>query len=749
MWIDFRNSPDNNCVCNVSAFASAKDDLSPYKVHLGGMIWGSAIHDDKCTYVGTTNRRFYCIQDDKIKWTYKLKVKNDSLIDSAATLHPVGLVIVPGGDGFLHALDKETGKVAWTFKAHHVPDNVDSTGAIVNSFEGNVTIDKYGRIYAGCDNSYMYCLDHTGRELWSHGTNMMIWTCICVFGDSQYIAYGSLDFHIYIHEVQTGKLIAKLNTGAEVKASIICIGDHYLVACNSNGQILCWDVTRMSDTPQQLWKVDCGKEIYSTPVAFANTIVACTMDGRVVGHDIHTGKRLWSNIINSPICSSPLVTTDGLVLFGASDGCLYAITIDRGLLVFKHNLCGRKFKCALNASPTIDSKGNVVIGSYDGNLYFTPYKWIVKNLKQVQNEYHGKNGIVLETSSNTKHIIQIKMVKVHHGHPDPDAALSAQSIAFPKQVENLYDIDVSSDGHYINLIPKDSAYLKDRSEVVADVQARYYIQSGNWFKDRLNIFGDHAFQAQCSIPRFPTKSHAVHLPNVMKFEISGLYVHQPSILDTYIPAALDAQGFVCIALGTNSPQFPIVCMPAIPDLDGFVMDMDVSKTLVMKGTLRNGIMHAENKDIFTISAMGGTIPFKKFCMFADIEERSGEFYADAFCPSIKGNNDDYKFSSEIIPQLCDYRMKLKAIGTFDITPYDPFTQVSPFAARNVSNNKWAINIHDQKRHIITVILYKEANVNVMIKHHITANPVTIEILPNKYGFDKYVLLVDDKFVATS
>ena len=71
---------------------------------------------------------------------------------------------------------------------------------------------------------------------------------------------------------------------------------------------------------------------------------------------------------------------------------------------------------------------------------------------------------------------------------------------------------------------------------------------------------------------------------------------------------------------------------------------------------------------FKLSAMGGTIPVKKFRAFFEIDEANnkvrGIFWGLSNCLGIKGNGKNYKFSFDIINQLCDLYMQLQIVGIF-------------------------------------------------------------------------------------
>lgn len=746
MWQSFKNSAENNGIHYLQLHYLQQGDISHdskgdqvSRIYLGGLIWGTAVSYNNRIYVGSTNRRFYCIENNEIKWKYKLKTKNDSLIDSAAAIHPRGFVVVPGGDGYLYALNLDNGNVMWTFKAHHVSDTVDASGVIVNSFEGNVKIDRFGRIYAGSDNSYMYCLDGTGRELWSFETKMMIWTCACLFHEDQYVAFGSLDFHMYVLETKTGRLVAKYNTGAEVKASIVNVGNK-LICCNSNGNVFCFDVPTLIQGHQRQalqWKIDCGTEIYSTPSVSIHTdqniLMACTMDGSIVGIDIASGSVVWSNTIYKAVCSSPVIINN-VGMFGASDGYLYGVNAATGDIVLKYRLSQKDYKCALNASPCITNRAELVIGCYDGYLYIASLYLLFSQMQERIDLSPKEQGIHIRCLSNTKHIKQLQFnVYTNDSVMVRNVGVHGTNVSLSEDFAACYDASVSSDGKYINLVPNSFDYLKlviPRN--VCNISGSYFNQTNNWFMDRLQ-FHDHVpFVENVEIPcdhKSKTNTQKQQVDAIVKYYGSGAYVHQPAILDTYIPAAMDAQGFIMFKLGSGS-VFPVLCIHAIPDDDGFVIEPDASKVFVFKGAQQDGVVYGEGT--FTMSAMGGTIPLKTFKFFFDETDKTVvEYYAQAFCLSIKGNASNYKFSSDILPQICDYSMHLNIIGTFDMQRV-PLILTSDKLNISRSDGTLSFNLGAELK-LVVVVLYNDNDYNVNITKKIVSGQVTVKISSVNYA----------------
>ena len=740
MWTDFRNDPGNNAVVGVMQQQQQKD-AAAYRVKLSGLIWGSAVEDGEFTYVGTTKKRFYCIdKTGAIRWTYKLTMKGDSLIDSAAAIDPaLGIVVVPGGDGYLHALDMKTGALRWRFEAYH------AHGHTVNSFEGNVKIDsESSRVYAGCDDNWLYCLDaRTGQEIWSFETGMMIWTCPCLFDDC--VAIGSLDFHVYILRAQDGKLLAKINTGAEVKSSIVYDSGMF-VACNSNGVVFCWNASNF----EEIWRKDCGSEIYSTPVITPQGhIITSTMDGYVVCLSSKDGAMIWKATVNCAVCGSGLVVDDTYFVGGQS-GVLFGVSCETGQLVVRCPL-SMGAKSALNASPSIDAAGNIIIGCYDSHLYVLPHAWLLRQGLEWKDVFSSglPDGLYVRVHENMRFIKKIELLKYANEIVMPNAAFSADKVSLPIELRRAYDVIVSSDGRFINLICKNPWAAQPKG--VFKIKSKYFMRTTNWLTDRLVYQGETAFEFTITLSAAESSSTGDNLPVYSRFLLSSMYCQQPRILDTYIPAAIDAQGFLGVLLESDDGiVYPMVCFSVIPDEDGFILQKDMSKTLMMKARYyrETNTVVVENKEPFVISAMGGTIPMTKFKLFVPLDTGKGEFAAEAFCPSIKGNDSSYKFSKEIIPLLCDYRMRLISEGTVDVQRLD---DVAGDTGVVIEERDGAISIRGLRgESLVTVVLYTPSRFEDTVIHQtiVTDNGVRVIFSRDWKTFHKkYAVLVNGELVA--
>lgn len=85
-----------------------------------------------------------------------------------------GLLLVPGQDGVLYALDRATGKQRWTFR----------TGGEILARP----LPHDGRIYFGSGDTRFYCLDRRGRLLWSREIGHPVYSGAAVAADRIIVA---------------------------------------------------------------------------------------------------------------------------------------------------------------------------------------------------------------------------------------------------------------------------------------------------------------------------------------------------------------------------------------------------------------------------------------------------------------------------------------------------------------------------------------------------------------------------------
>lgn len=693
-WKSFRNGYLNQGYSFVNIRSLGKSE-SVKHFQTKGLIWGTAIVDEKNQiYVGSADKHFYSLTPEgKLRWSYRLFDKADALIDSAAALTQSGKVIIPGGDGFLHALDKESGKKLWHFKAHHGSDASHQDGSLVNSFEGNVQIGPNGLIYAGSDNGYLYAIDEQGKEVWNFKTNMMIWSSPSFDPSGKWLAFGSLDGHLYLLDANSGKLLDKHNIGSDVKSSPTHDGKQTLYVGASDNHLYSFKVTPELRL-KKVWRYKTGGEVYSSPALKDNRIVFASLDG--TEYCLTTeGKLVWKFPIYAPISSSPLITADNTVIFGASNGKLYSLDLESGERLWSYRTTDNKFKSNLDASVTLTTEGHLWVGSYNGKVYRVPYNYCSENPTDnhcefgghkdlptfvktyapmtaeatlVYEDAHGNYFAEPEKLINAEEMMRWRLIVKENDDYLTTASISSRDLKITTNPPIRINHKISSDGKYLNLIPE--KFYSANQIIEVNITGNYYL-SNHWLLNRLRLFERGKFKHQF---RFSTKPEAKSVLNkligakkIYTWGLKSLFLLQPRALDTYIPAALDGQGFVTTAFGFNPDKshFFMLGFPALPTETGVKLLPEPSKVFILKGFSQGNSLRARGR--FKLSAMGGTMDFKEFEVFGKLNHQGGfeqlDFIAEASCLSLQGNQGNYSFPISLAHLVCNEDLDVISVGT--------------------------------------------------------------------------------------
>lgn len=261
-----------------------------------------------------------------VKWTFKT--------NGAITGSPVvagGLVYIGSLDGYLYAIEQETGKEKWK---HRTRQQVSGTPAVAN-----------GIIYYEATDGVMYAAAaDTGTRKWVfvteaekrfeakglHGApppDQTIPDSWDLFSSSPAVAngkvyFGSGDGNVYALDADTGVLQWKFATKDVVHASPAVVnGTVYIGSWDSNLYAL------DAESGQEKWHFKAGEDpVYhnqigfqSSPAVVDGTVYAGCRDGHVYALDATTGRKKWDfSTSKSWVLGTPAVV-NGTVYVGTSD----------------------------------------------------------------------------------------------------------------------------------------------------------------------------------------------------------------------------------------------------------------------------------------------------------------------------------------------------------------------------------------------------------------------------------------------
>ncbi|MGI9250622.1 MAG: outer membrane protein assembly factor BamB [Pseudohongiellaceae bacterium] len=126
------------------------------------------------------------------------------------------------------------------------------------------------------------------------------------------------------------------------------------------------------------WRKRVTSEVLSAPQTDGSIVAVQTVDDKLAALDAETGEQLWTYEVNLPPLtlrgtSSPVITPNGLVIAGFSNGTVVAVEADSGVLRWEQRVAVPEGRYDIDR--VIDVDGNLLLdgnrlfaSSYQGNL---------------------------------------------------------------------------------------------------------------------------------------------------------------------------------------------------------------------------------------------------------------------------------------------------------------------------------------------------------------------------------------------
>ncbi|WP_161596596.1 outer membrane protein assembly factor BamB family protein [Salinigranum halophilum] len=276
------------------------------------------------------------------RWTYE----TGDLIQKSPVIVS-DTVYVGSDDGFVYALDAETGEKKWGFQANA---RVRSSPAVVD-----------GTVYVGVS-EYMYALSaDDGSKLWRFETDGEVYSSPTVVDDTIY--FGSDDSRIYAVSKEgienwTVETEGNVRQSPAVADESLYIGSgNDLYALGLNGGAERWQVRLENESVRGMFYVKGRYQ--SSPVVRNETVYA--QGSNLYALSTENGDQNWHS--NKSKHSVPPVVTDNTIYTIGSGGIIHALNAND-----RSNRWSQQLEYDVGGSPTV-AGATVYIGSLDKNLY--------------------------------------------------------------------------------------------------------------------------------------------------------------------------------------------------------------------------------------------------------------------------------------------------------------------------------------------------------------------------------------------
>jgi outer membrane protein assembly factor BamB len=299
-----------------------------FKVGVGANVWSSpaganvwsspAIGADGTVYVGSNDKKIYALdgQTGHKKWDFE----TGASVLSSPAIGADGTVYIGSDDKNIYALDGETGHKKWEL----VTDGPVSSSPAIGS-DGTVYVGTLKRIGRG--GGIVYALNgHTGAIVWamSEPRGALLNSSPSI-GEDGTIYIGSniyLNSKVYALDGQSGEKKWTCRTGNGVKNSP-AIGIDGTLYCSVTNKVY----ALKPKTGAIKWEFSTGDPMTksSSPAVGSDGTVYVGSGQKLYALNGETGDKLWNFNAEDVIQTSPVISRNGTLYFGAAHGKVFAL----------------------------------------------------------------------------------------------------------------------------------------------------------------------------------------------------------------------------------------------------------------------------------------------------------------------------------------------------------------------------------------------------------------------------------------
>lgn len=266
-----------------------------------------------------------------------------------------GVVYFGSRDQFVYAVDAETGKLRWRFRAEQ---EILSSPTVSNGVLFVVSAKSSGP-GKGSD---VYALDiERGELLWRYRLGAIVRSSPVVMNGDIYFST-NLGRVIALDAASGSLRLEFITDGRRISSSAVADGLVYVGTGDSyesiSDRVFAFDAA----TGKLRWKVIANGSSVRFTVADNGIVFATSEGGYVLALDAESGDILWDSRLPGRVYGPP-TAANGVIYFGLTRGQVYALNASTGEVLWDFEMSD-----GLNSSPVLVD-GIVYVGSTDGRVH--------------------------------------------------------------------------------------------------------------------------------------------------------------------------------------------------------------------------------------------------------------------------------------------------------------------------------------------------------------------------------------------
>ena len=349
--------------------------------------WNPVVSANNVVYIGTKDGEVIAVFDDgsgnlQDKWLFPSNQGQENLggIYNTPVVHG-NLVYVNGIDGFLYALDRETGQLTgdgWKRPQSFFENPKPLVAGPAYDPANDIVLSpsEDGKVYA-------YSAKN-GNEFWDpFSTGGPIWSTPAVRDGFAY--FGSHDHKVYALNLSDGEERWQFETKGVVAGKPL-VFDGKVIAGSFDRTLYALSL----DDGSKQWSIEGDNWFWAGAVTDGKTIFAPNMDGNIYALD-RSGSLLWKHHVGSAIVSTPVLVPNGLVV-AAKDGNLLLLDTSSDNLGLRRVLFNQKIGNADIKAPLFAIGDSVYVGSQDKTARRIDFKGGQRNVWCLDTQ--GEDGCI-------------------------------------------------------------------------------------------------------------------------------------------------------------------------------------------------------------------------------------------------------------------------------------------------------------------------------------------------------------------